>query len=175
MPIAIRELKIVTEEPLPFVVRFTKSQMDVECTMTESTEPPSYGETPAGIPPDTAGNPDAILDQIKGLLGAKDDTSRFVGLALLKAVLDNNEPLREDVNQIVSFWSAISPRFLDRLLKAGQNDKTTKEEAENMLDIAVAVLHTFTILLPVASRNDSKFVGRTEALIQALIKRYVRS
>ena len=58
------------------------------------------------------------LEQILVLLKAKDDTSRFVGLALLKSVLDNREDLRKDSNIVKSCWSAVPANFLDRLLRA---------------------------------------------------------
>ena len=55
---------------------------------------------PAGITPNipvAGGAVDnaAALEQIKGLLKAKDDTSRFVGLALLKSVLDTQAQLQK--------------------------------------------------------------------------------
>jgi hypothetical protein len=118
-------------------------------------------------------NPAATLEQMRGLLSAKDDTSRFVGLALLKSVLDNQPLLRENFGQLAAFWEAISPKFLDRLLRAGQNQKVAREEAANMLEIAVAVLHTFSILLPAEIRDTVRLVGRLPALVNALIDRYV--
>jgi hypothetical protein len=118
-------------------------------------------------------DPAAALEHMRGLLSAKDDTSRFVGLALLKSVLDNQPLLREDFGQVTTLWEAISPKFLDRLLRADQNQKVTKEEARYMVDIAVAVLHTFSILLPAEFRDTSRVVGRLPALVNALINRYV--
>lgn len=119
----------------------------------------------------SVGNSAAALAQMQGLLKAKDDTSRFVGLALLKSVLDNQPQLQQDTAQLLGLWESISPKFLDRLLRAGSNKKATKEEAKDMVDIAVAVLHTFTILLPQEPRNDKRLLGRTGALINALIQR----
>lgn len=118
-------------------------------------------------------DPAAALEHMRGLLSANDDTSRFVGLALLKSVLDNQPLLREDVGQVTTLWEAISPKFLDRLLRAGQNQKVTKEEARNMVDIAVSVLHTFTSLLPVEVRDSKRLVGRSSALVNALVERCV--
>ncbi len=118
-------------------------------------------------------DPAAALQHTRGLLSAKDDTSRFVGLALLKSILDNQPLLRADVGQMAALWEAISPKFLDRLLRAGQNQKLTKEEARNMMDIAVAVLHTFTNLLPEEILDNKRLVGRAPALVNALIDRYV--
>jgi hypothetical protein len=129
--------------------------------------------TNGGAEASGAANPAAALEHIRGLLSANDDTSRFVGLALLKSVLDNQPLLRENVSQVTALWEAISPKFLDRLLRAGQNQKVTKEETRNMVDIAVAVLHTFTSLLPAEIRDTKRLVGRSSALVHALVERYV--
>jgi hypothetical protein len=118
-------------------------------------------------------DPGAALEHIRGLLSAKDDTSRFVGLALLKSVLDNQPLLREDVGEVTILWEAMSPKFLDRLLRTGQNQKLTKEEARNMVDIAVAVLYTFSVLLPAEVRDNTRLVGRLPALVNSIIDRYV--
>jgi hypothetical protein len=120
-----------------------------------------------------SGDPAAAFKQMQELLKAKDDTSRFVGLALLKSVLDNQPGLRGDAKNILNLWESIPPKFLDRLLRARQNKNATKQEANDMVDIAVAVLHTFTILLSEESRNEKRLVGRTAALTNALIQRYV--
>lgn len=110
------------------------------------------------------------LEKMQDLLQAKDDTSRFVGLAFLKAVLDNGQ-LGQDPEQLRTLWEAISPKFLDRLLRAQRNDKVDKADAQNMVDLAAAVLHTFTILLPETSRQNKRLVGRTGPLIKALVER----
>jgi hypothetical protein len=117
------------------------------------------------------GNSAAGLEQIKGLLKAKDDTSRFVGLALLKSVLDTQAQLREDAALVNSLWEAISPKFLDRLLRATRKDHITRDEAKNMVDIAVGVLHTFAILLPEECRDDKRLAGRIDALVNCLVQR----
>jgi hypothetical protein len=121
-----------------------------------------------------AQDPSAGLDQIRGFLKAKDDTSRFVGLALLKSVLDTQAQLREDVVQVNSLWESISPKFLDRLLRATKNDHVTAVEARNMIDIAVGVLHTFAIILPEESREDKRFIGRIDPLVNCLVQRLVQ-
>jgi len=121
-----------------------------------------------------AQDPSAGLDQIRGFLKSKDDTSRFVGLALLKSVLDTQAQLREDVVQVNSLWESISPKFLDRLLRATKNDHVTADEAKNMIDIAVGVLHTFAIILPEESREDKRFIGRIDPLVNCLVQRLVQ-
>ncbi len=126
-------------------------------------------DTPAGPADNAAG-----LQQIKALLKAKDDTSRFVGLALLKSVLDAQAQLREDAALVSTLWEPISPKFLARLLRAAKNDKITNEEAKNMVDIAVGVLHTFAVLLPekVEVEEDKRFVERIGELVNCLVTRY---
>lgn len=116
----------------------------------------------------------ATLEKMKDLLKAKDDTSRFVGLALLKTVLDNGH-LSKDPEALRVLWESISSKFLDRLLRAQQNEKVSKAEAKDMVDLAVAVLHTFTILLPGESIKEKRLTGRTAPLVKALVERYVLS
>lgn len=119
------------------------------------------------------GEPIAPEQQVQGLLRAKDDTSKFVGLALLKSLLDIQPQLRDDPARVNALWEAISPKFLDRLLRAGQNERVTQQDAKDMVDIAVAVLHTFGILLPTEKRDDERLVGRLKNLVIALINRHV--
>jgi hypothetical protein len=116
-----------------------------------------------------AANP---LQKIHDLLRAKDDTSRFVGLALLKSVLDNGH-LPQNSQDLRDLWESISPKFLDRLLRARQNEKLRQADSKDMVDLAVAVLHTFSILLPEDCRKDKRLTGRTGPLIKALIQRSV--
>lgn len=115
-------------------------------------------------------NSQATFEKMQELLKAKNDTSRFVGLALLKSVLDNGQ-LTQDPVRVRVLWESLSPKFLDRLLRAHQNEKVTKSDAQDMVDLAVAVLHTFSIILPGESRNDKRLVSRTPALIKALVER----
>lgn len=117
-------------------------------------------------------DPSATFEKMKDLLKAKDDTSRFVGLALLKTVLDNGQLLK-DSERIRSLWEAISPKFLDRLLRSQQNEKISRSDAKDMVDLAVAVLHTFSTLLPEDSQKEKRLTGRAAPLVRALIQRYV--
>lgn len=112
------------------------------------------------------------FEKMRQLLKTRDDTSRFVGLALLKTVLDNGA-LFQEPERIQTLWEALSPNFLDRLLRAPQSQKVSKEEGKDMVDLAVSVLHTFSILLPENSRRDKRLTERTAPLIQALLQRYV--
>lgn len=120
----------------------------------------------------SGGDPKVSFEKIQSLLKAKDDTSRFVGLALLKAVLDEGR-LAEDPIALRALWECISPKFLDRLLRAGRNEKFSQEEAKDMVDLAVAVLHIFTILLPEEVRKDSRLTKRTAPLVNTLLKRLI--
>ncbi|TVY46037.1 hypothetical protein LSUB1_G000180, partial [Lachnellula subtilissima] len=114
-------------------------------------------------------DPSATFEKMQELLKAKDDTSRFVGLALLKSVLDNGQLVQDPV-RIHVLWEALSPKFLDRLLRAQQNDNVSSTEAKDMVDLAVAVLHTFTVLLPENSLRDKRVIGRIKPLIKALVQ-----
>ncbi|KAH6850373.1 Neurochondrin-domain-containing protein [Chaetomium sp. MPI-CAGE-AT-0009] len=114
------------------------------------------------------------VQKIQELLGAKDDTSRFVGLALLKSVLDNTPELRNDEEAIVSLWESIPPKFLDRLIKTGSKQKpssdTRQKGSNDMLDLAVSVLHTFAALLPETAKKSLKLVERIPQLVACLLQ-----
>ncbi|KAH9219757.1 Neurochondrin-domain-containing protein [Leptodontidium sp. 2 PMI_412] len=118
---------------------------------------------------DGLNDPVATFEKMQELLKAKDDTSRFVGLALLKTVLDNGQ-LINDPQRLRILWDALSPKFLDRLLRAHQNEKVSRTDSKDMVDLAVAVLHTFSILLPEEARREKRLTGRTAPLVKALIQ-----
>ncbi|KAK8872808.1 DUF1941-domain-containing protein [Apiospora arundinis] len=107
--------------------------------------------------------------KIQQLLKAKDDTSRFVGLALLKSTLDNSEEVREDKEAIVALWSSISVKFLDRLLKTGAKPGSKHADAKEMLDLATNVIYTFTVLLPAEILAHTRLVGRIPRLVEAVL------
>ncbi|KAJ9134426.1 DUF1941 family protein [Pleurostoma richardsiae] len=111
------------------------------------------------------------LQKIQELLKTKDDTSRFVGLALLKSVLDNSPDLREDEASITALWGSISVKFVDRLLRTGAGHANTgkRKDAKDMLDLAVAVLHTFTVFLPEQAKREAKLTGRIPILVNAIL------
>ncbi|KAI1324887.1 DUF1941-domain-containing protein [Xylariaceae sp. FL0255] len=101
--------------------------------------------------------------KIHDLLATKDDTSRFVGLVLLKTTLDKHaSELQHD--QVAALWDSISPRFLDRLIRTGSSDQ---KQSKEMLDVAVAVIYTFTKLLNDCAVSE-KFYQRIPNLIIAL-------
>ncbi|TVY85006.1 Uncharacterized protein LSUE1_G003438 [Lachnellula suecica] len=133
--------------------------------MAEQNRDP--GVAPDGAP--TFADPSSTFEKMQSLLKAKDDTSRFVGLALLKSVLDNGQ-LVQDPARINVLWEALSPKFLDRLLRAQENEKLRTAEAKDMVDLAVSVLHTFTVLLPGNSLAEKRSVGRISPLVKALVQ-----
>ncbi|KAI9731584.1 MAG: hypothetical protein M1834_004705 [Cirrosporium novae-zelandiae] len=113
-----------------------------------------------------------VIDEACKLLQTKDDTSRFVGLALMRSILDTRQELQHDQETILRCWEAIPAKFLSRLLKAKENDKKSKEEASSMVELAVAILHAFIVLLPSERKEDEKFLGRIQGLMAVLVRRY---
>ncbi|KAG5926896.1 hypothetical protein E4U53_002962 [Claviceps sorghi] len=114
-------------------------------------------------------NPDAAsVAKIKSLLQANDDTQRFVGLALLKSVLDNTPELRQDAAAIQNLWASVSPRFLDRLIKTG-SAQSPGNNVKEMLDLAVSVIHIFAALVPEPLRAQDKFTDRIPGLAGAVL------
>ena len=111
------------------------------------------------------------ITKIQSLLKTKDDTQRFVGLALLKSVLDNSSELRQDVTIVQSLWDSISPKFLDRLIRTGSKPSSNNQNSKEMLDLAISILHTFAVLLPESAGSDAKFVDRIPRLVGALLYR----
>ncbi|EMT70279.1 hypothetical protein FOC4_g10008725 [Fusarium odoratissimum] len=114
----------------------------------------------------TASQPTDV-NKIQSLLKAKDDTQRFVGLALLKSLLDSSEQLRQDEQTVQGLWSSLSPKFLDRLLRTGSKPST--QNSKEMLDLAVSVLYIFSILLPDQAKSDAKFINRIPLLVNAVL------
>ena len=124
-------------------------------------------------PGDSGKRPVKEFEAALGLLKKHDDTSRFVGLALLKPVLEQeliqldstNE--RESVETIQRAWDGIPAKFLDRLLKARSKEGRSRGEAEDMVGVAVAVLQAFTGLLE-SPHTDEKFIDRVPMLMSIL-------
>ncbi|EGZ72249.1 DUF1941-domain-containing protein [Neurospora tetrasperma FGSC 2509] len=119
------------------------------------------------------GQPDPIQNA-QTLLRAKDDTSRFVGLALLKSVLDNSEELRNNQEAVRGLWKSVPSKFLDRLIKTGSRQQSQSEgggnkNARDMLDLAVAIIHTFAALVPEENKRDSRFTERIPHLVACLL------
>jgi hypothetical protein len=118
---------------------------------------------------DTAETEAASIPKIRALLGAKDDTSRFVGLALLKSVLDNAPEVRHNGEAMVALWESIPPKFVDRLIRTGSKQAPSGRASNDMLDLAVSVLHTFAALLPESARQSPRFLGRIPQLVSCLL------
>ena len=133
-------------------------------------QPESAASAP---PPSTAQNEqNASIQKIQTLLKTKDDTSRFVGLALLKSVLDNSQELREDEEAVTTLWESIPPKFLDRMIKTGSRPNASRNDGQHMLDIVVAILHTFVSLLPERLARDEKMLDRIPHLVACLLHWY---
>jgi hypothetical protein len=131
--------------------------------MADATQPPN--------PP--LSDPSETYDKLIELLKTKNDTSRFVGLAFLKSVLDNGQ-LAQDTDRIHIIWESLSPKFLKRLLRARENEKTSKSEARDMLNLSVSILHTLTNLLPGNDLKNKRLTAFLSPLIGTLLYRYVR-
>ncbi|RYP47406.1 hypothetical protein DL768_006521 [Monosporascus sp. mg162] len=115
------------------------------------------------------GETDTSVEKVQQYLKAKDDTSRFVGLALLKSILDNSPTLQSDEETITSLWNSISPKFLDRLLRTGSRAGPDQKDSKDMLDLAVAVLRTFTVLLPDEAKQDASSKETAGVIIETLL------
>ena len=124
-------------------------------------------------PTPTNPEPEKALEQPLALLRSGDDTHRFVGLALLKSILDNQQSLREDPRVITRCWAAISAKFLDALLRTSEGESRSKQEAQSMVELAVAIIHAFVVLLPPECRESPKMLGRIPGLVGALLRRFV--
>lgn len=112
----------------------------------------------------------AEIQKIHQLLSAKDDTSRFVGLLLLKTTLDNHAAdLQHET--VAALWNSISSKFLDRLIRTGSHPASEQQkQSKDMLDVAVAVIYTFTKLLNDCA-VDARFYKRIPNLADAVLYR----
>ncbi|PTB36509.1 uncharacterized protein TrAFT101_010392 [Trichoderma asperellum] len=115
----------------------------------------------------TSPQDEANICKIQSLVQAQDDTQRFVGLALLKSVLDNSPELQENHDVVQRLWDSLPAKFLDRLLRTGSNP--SKKDSKEMLDLAVSVLHTFAALLPEGATSQPKFTDRIPRLVSAVL------
>ena len=126
---------------------------------------------------DAKGEPeDPAIARVEQLLRAKDDTSRFVALALLKALLDNQDTANAaSPASLLRLWKALPVKFLDKLLRAGLHvsqppSPQPPASAAHMRDLAVAVLHTFAVrILPPEQRGDARLTGRIPLLVESLL------
>ncbi|ROW12291.1 hypothetical protein VMCG_00634 [Cytospora schulzeri] len=141
----------------------------IQENMPEGVQSPENSSQPQQESQDEgqAQNVSVTIEKIRELLKTKNDTSRFVGLALLKSVLDNSQQLREDEAAITTLWQSVSPKFLDRLLRSGSKQSSSSKDAKDMIDIAVAVLHTFSVLLPDEAKKASG--DTTQLILQTLL------
>ncbi|EFX03289.1 hypothetical protein CMQ_3218 [Grosmannia clavigera kw1407] len=114
---------------------------------------------------------DAAVARIEQLMRTRDDTTRFVGLALLKAVLDEGGEASETEEigpeKLQRLWEALPARFLDRLLRATQASPS-RPDAAHMRDLAVAVLHAFAVRLSDDAVDEAKMVDRIPMVVSAM-------
>jgi len=133
-------------------------------TKREETQQSEQISPKLSPPSVTKDQPPKDLEAALTLLKKSDDTSRFVGLALLKPVLEqklndsSNAGVEARSALVQRCWAAIPVKFIDRLLRARANDKRSKEEANNMVGLAVAILHAFMTLLD-SPQTDERFMG----------------
>jgi len=113
-------------------------------------------------------DPQAALDQTLGLLRAHDDTSKFVGLSLLRSLLDSNARFRTNTDVILRCWNAISNKFLVRLLTSHSTKKKGVEEVKSMVQLALAVVHLFANLLPPSETAQEKMTEFCAPLVHAI-------
>ena len=111
------------------------------------------------------------LDSVLALFKAGDDTSNFVAISLLRSLLDERKELREDKQVITKCWNSIPSKFLGRLLGAGPTEKRTKDEAQSMVSLAVAIIHTFVNLLPREVIEGPKFNSHADQLVAVVPSR----
>ncbi|OCL10755.1 DUF1941-domain-containing protein [Glonium stellatum] len=128
----------------------------------------SLQESSADTSTPSTRDPQAALTQTLSLLRSKNDTSRFVGLSLLRTLLDTHASLRDDPDIIMRCWSAISPRFLRKLLQARPTEKRSEAEANSMITLAVAVIHAFTVLLGKEALEERQVMALCEGLVESI-------
>ncbi|RKF73691.1 putative duf1941 family protein [Golovinomyces cichoracearum] len=119
--------------------------------------------------PDSPEENSVLVEKIKNLFSAKEDTSRFVGFGLLKTVLDNGQVIR-DADKLQMLWESVPSKFLDRLLRAQMNEKISNQEAQYMVDLATSVLNVFVNLLPETYLRKKRLTSRIHSLIKALFR-----
>ncbi|KAL8677519.1 MAG: hypothetical protein Q9186_006061 [Xanthomendoza sp. 1 TL-2023] len=99
--------------------------------------------------PEQKQTPVENLDEALQLLRDKDDTSRFIGLARLKAILDNKKEFLGDSDVIAKCWAAVPTGFLDRLLRAGDQKSNQVVDRDWVISLAVCLLETKTRILQI--------------------------
>ncbi|KZF21615.1 DUF1941-domain-containing protein [Xylona heveae TC161] len=111
-----------------------------------------------------------VVEWSLNLLQSPDDTSQFVGLAMLKPILGRREHFQDDPTLISRCWDSISPKFLDRLLRSDKSMGKSRDEASNMVSLGVSIIHSFMLLLPPEAKEKKKMLGRTRRLVAALTR-----
>ncbi|KAI5776655.1 Neurochondrin-domain-containing protein [Geopyxis carbonaria] len=105
----------------------------------------------------------STVEECLNLLARKDDTSRFVGLALLLSL--TNHVQSSTIMQRCS--EVMDGKFLDRLLKTKPTSRQPSAETSALHELATSVTFAFASSLHDAPENDF-VIGRAPSLIQAL-------
>jgi hypothetical protein len=112
-------------------------------------------------------DPKAALAQTLALLQARDDTSKFVGLSLLRSLLDANEDLRMNPDVLSKCWNSIPNKFLIRLMNFQLKKNASIEETKSMVHLAVSVVHLFANILQPGEVAKTKMTEFCSPLLQA--------
>ena len=96
------------------------------------------------------------LDKILQLLQSRDDTTKFMGLALLRGALkmiDNEDKQASFAAIAPGCWDAIPSTFLDRLFNQFTKMTEGNTDAKAMFELAVGITHAFVCMLSVSKRR----------------------
>ena len=125
--------------------------------VSSTIQPPKIVDEASGLSKKHA----IALEQIFSLLQSPDDTTKFIGLALLRGVLTkiDSKEMQESYRVIApKCWNAIPVNFLDRLFnqftKMVQDD-TSAPDARPMFELAFNVTHAFVCLLSIPENRHA--------------------
>jgi hypothetical protein len=110
---------------------------------------------------------EAVLEGLR----AKSDAKKAAALMILNHLLARRPRMATDADLMVRFWTAIPPKFLDRLLSASSNPKLDPANKEMSIELAVGILYTFSGLLPEEELEGERMLGRIKGLLRVLPSR----
>jgi hypothetical protein len=128
---------------------------------TDSTADPTAAEDRTAT--------EAAIQKIESLLREKNDTSRFVGLALLKPILEKPE-VQQNEETVIRLWDFLPATFLKRILRQGVAADRQDAESASFASIAISLVHAFIVILPESKQTDVKFVALIPLLVESLVK-----
>lgn len=157
----------------------TRPMSVIETTLADPIIEPTLSQS-STVDGHVEGNSRTLLKQLNKILKnlKGDDADKYVGLALLRSILDDQPELRDDPQVIAQCWAAVPLEFLDRLLSAAEYKGTGVDDIADRdftIGLAVAVIHAFANLLPELDRDDMKLAGRMGRLISIFYIRYARA